>query len=133
MLKGAVYLAKHHHNCGHGVAVANFTAATIRRWLTYKNDYVGQDEPDKQPKLTKADPTTIIEFIEEFEQTLFSYEGKASALSYGVRTTAIPDPAEDPMFGEPNSIFTSPQHETAARVSVDLKINTHFNTDNGRV
>ena len=41
----------------------------------------------------------IIEFIEEFEQTLFSYEGKAGALSYVVRTTAIPDPAEDPMFG----------------------------------
>ena len=133
LLKGAVYLAKHRHNCGHGVAAANFTAAMIRRWLTYKNDYAGKDEPEEQPKLTKADPTMIIEFIEEFEQTLFSYEGKAGALSYIVRTTAIPDPVEDPMFGEPNSIYTSPRHEMAARVSVDSTVNMHFNTDNGRV
>ena len=133
LLKGAVYLAKHRHNCGRGVAAANFTAATICRWLTYKNDYATTDEPEEHPKLTKADPAAIIEFIEEFEQTLFSYEGKAGALSYVIRTTAIPDPAEDPMFGEPNSIYTSPRHETAARVSVDATVNTHFNTDNGRV
>ena len=31
LLKGVVYLAKHCHNCGCGVAVANFTAATIYR------------------------------------------------------------------------------------------------------
>ena len=133
LLQGAVYHAKHHHNCGRGVAAANFTTATICRWLTYKNEYGGKDEPEKQPKLTKVDPTTTIEFIEEFEQTLFSYVGKAGALSYIVRTTAIPDPAEDSMFGEPNSIYTSPRHETAARVSVDPTINTHFNTDNGHV
>ena len=78
-------------------------------------------------------PTTIIEFIEEFEQILFSYEGKAGALSYIVRSTAIPDPLEDPMFGEPNSIYTSPRHETAARVLVDPTVNTHFNTNNGHV
>ena len=133
LLKGAVYLAKHHQNCGCGVAVANFTAVMICRWLTYKNDYAGKDKPEEQPKLTKVDPTTIIEFIEEFEQALFSYEGKVGALSFVVRTTAIPDPADDPMFGEPNSIYTSPRHETAARVSVDPIINTHFNTNNGCV
>ena len=57
LLKGAVYLAKHHHNCGHGVTAANFTATTICRWLTYKNDDAGKDEPQEQPKLIKADLT----------------------------------------------------------------------------
>jgi hypothetical protein len=89
--------------------------ATVHQYAQYKEVESEYKEPDDVLKLSK--PEKIINFIEEWPESLALYDGQnARPLSYVIcDVVAVPTEAIDPLFGEPWSVYASFCNEIAAR------------------
>ena len=132
-LKAACFLARHLSLTQRPLAHETFTTDRVTQWEHYLADSSKYEEPDEMITLKNSDASTIIEFIEDFEQALFNYEGAAGSLNYVIRDGDPPNASTDPLFGEVGSQDTSLRHEIAARAAFTQADNRHFATDNARV
>jgi hypothetical protein len=129
-LKVVCFMAKHYVRTSRTLMPAMVTMAKVQQYAQYKEAEKDYKEPDDALKLSK--PDKIIDFIEEWPESLALYNGQnARPLSYVIREViAVPAEGTDPTFGEPWSVYSSLRDEIAARA--DHGAHQYF-IDNARV
>ena len=77
-LKAIAFLGKHKQRTTRGVLdPGTFIRERVDRWKTYVDDYKAKEDPEEAPKLKKTDASSIIDFIDEFKDSLYNYDGIA--------------------------------------------------------
>jgi hypothetical protein len=129
-LKVVCFMTKHYVRTSRTLTPAMVTMATVHQYAQYKEAEKDYKEPDDALKLSK--PEKIIDFIEEWPESLDLYDGQnARPLSYVIRAVvAVPAEATDPRFGEPWSVYASFRDEIAARADHGAH---QYQIDNARV
>lgn len=131
-LKTAAYLCRHMVRVQRVPRYEDFTPATLSAWKPERKNEHDYKEPDEAPKLTKSDDATIYEFIDDFPEQLARFTGNGGRpLAYVIRDDeTAPAAADDPMFGQIDSVYNSVRDEIIARAALD---GPAYKADNKRV
>jgi hypothetical protein len=114
-LKIACYMAGHFARVEQTLVAADITAAAMIRYDVYRRNEQDFKEPDAVLKPSK--PEKIIEWVEEFEDHLYLYNGQnGRPLSYVIRETVTPPAeAQDLPFVGSNTRYISLREEVYLR------------------
>jgi hypothetical protein len=129
-LAAACFMARHYKRTNRTLSTEELTVDKVQQFAEWKEAEDDYKEPDVALKLTK--PEKIIDFIDEWPEHLALYNGQnARPLSYVIRDEVTPpDDEEDPVFGEPETVYASLRDEVAARADHNA---AQFRIDNARV
>jgi hypothetical protein len=126
----ACYMARHYVRTGRIITAQHITMARINRFKTYRATEREHKDPADLMELAK--PEKVQDFIDEFPEHLFAYDGQdGRPLSYVIRdTVAVPDEGDDPLFGEDDCEYSSLRDEITARAAHG---DAQFQIDNARL
>ena len=103
-LKTVAYGCRHLVRTGRTLEVTLFTGDFIKEWKLVRKAEAEYEEPEETPKLSKADNSTILEFIEDFPEQSARFTGIGGRpLAYVIREDPnVPEEAGDPLYGQPD-------------------------------
>jgi hypothetical protein len=114
-LKITCFLAQHFIRVSRTLTTPDITAAAMIRYDVYRRSENEFKEPDTLLKLQK--PEKVIDWLEEFEEHLYLYNGQnGRPLSYVIREDpAVSAEVNDPAYGANNTVYTSLREEIYKR------------------
>jgi hypothetical protein len=131
-LKTVAYVCRHLARTGRTLQTALFTKDFINDWKFVRKAEAEYEEPQETPRLSKADNSTIYEFIEDFPEQLARFTGIGGRpLAYVIRERPqVPAEADDQLYGRPGSNYGNIRDEIVQRAA---HAGTPWNEDNKRV
>jgi hypothetical protein len=133
LFKTACFIGRHHKRTARVLTADFLTDARLVSWQQPYKAELKHKEPTEHPTLVKADPSSVLAFIDSFPQKLDDFLGvDGCPLSYVIRNViAVPPVASDPTVGEPNCRYVSIHEEVVARTPIPSTFS--YPSDNARV
>jgi hypothetical protein len=131
-LKTVAYVCRHLVRTGRTLDISLFTGDFVKDWKLVRKAEAAYEDPEEAPKLSKADNSTIFEFIEDFPEHLARFTGIGGRpLAYVIREDLnVPAEATDPLYGQPDSTYENIRDEIIRRAAHS---GTPWREDNKRV